>query len=117
VPLRLVLVALLGAAAIFPAALVAGTRPTLALATTDGVLVRGTGFRPAELLRVTLTVDGKPYPHRVRASARGRFALRYPGLAIDACTPWRLTARGSLGSRATLLPRASRDCPPPPPAG
>ncbi|HET7449013.1 MAG TPA: hypothetical protein VFJ78_00315 [Gaiellaceae bacterium] len=106
------------ALAAVPAALVpvasATSAPTLSLSTQSGV-VRGTAFRARELVRLTLTVDGVPTTLRVRATARGRFAAVFRKVTLDACTDWRLVARGSLGSRATLVPRLARECPPPPP--
>lgn len=59
------------------------------------VIVVGTRFKPNELVRVT-GVGTK----RVRASAKGRFTVRFPN--TDPCGGFTIVAVGSKGSRAAL---------------
>jgi hypothetical protein len=60
-------------------------RPTLQLASSPELVVRGTGFGKLERLKVTAFVGGGPLVRRVTASRLGSFSVR-----LDA----RLTACG-----------------------
>jgi hypothetical protein len=60
------------------------------------VTVTGRGFKPRELVRVT--VEGKR--ESVTAGPRGGFKVRFPG--ADSCNGFVVVARGSEGSRASV---------------
>jgi hypothetical protein len=63
--------------------------------------VRGTGFRPRERVRVTVTPSAaSPIVRRVRANGRGRFVLAVAG--VDPCGGVEGAAKGSRGSRASF---------------
>jgi hypothetical protein len=85
-----------------PAAAAAHHRAVLTPLTGDPFRVRGARFRPHERVRVTVTpTGGSPIVRRVRASARGRFVLAFPGLMV-ACRGVKGVAVGSRGSRAAF---------------
>jgi hypothetical protein len=91
----------------------AAQRPTLRFVDFEPLVLRATAFRPSELVRVTVAVDGRQQAKQVRASRAGRFVVRFNGLqAPDRCSSdvW-ARARGRLGSMAVgKLPRLQ--CPP-----
>jgi hypothetical protein len=91
--------ALFAVALAAPAAGAGVARPTLALAGTQPLLVRGTHFAPNE--RIRLLVSGaKLKTLTVRASARGSFSL--PLFAgYDRCHGLFVQALGAAGSRAS----------------
>ena len=85
------------------------TRPALRLAEPAPLTFGGTGFRANEQVRV-VAVAGKNATHWVTAGARGRFAVRFRGMAADTCRGLSATAIGDKGSRATYK-RAPGECP------
>lgn len=95
----LTLVALLLAA---PAAFAARAHVSLHLGGSRPV-VHGRAFHAHE--RVTLHVHpgrGKAFTRHLRAGAKGTFAAALTGLTSPPCGNFRLSATGSLGSRASL---------------
>jgi hypothetical protein len=85
----------------------------LELVGTHPVAVHGTGFRAYERIRVVLVRPSGVMRRRTRAGTGGRFTKRFPAVAIDRCDSISISATGQAGSRATLLRRAPRGCPPP----
>jgi hypothetical protein len=80
----------------------APSRARLLPSTSDPFRVRGTGFRRGELVRVTVTRIGATTgrTRRVRAGARGTFALAFAG--VEPCRGVRGRAVGNRGSRASF---------------
>jgi hypothetical protein len=105
--LALVGLALAGAAA------AASTRPTLALPDRAPLRVVGVHFKPRELVTV-IVVQGARHERRVRATANGRFSVRFR-LSLQECAKWAVSARGNGGSRA-YYKRPQTMCPNPPAA-
>jgi len=85
------------------------TRPALRLADDSPLMFSGTGFRANEHVRV-VAIAGKRATHWATAGTRGRFAVRFLGMAADACRGLSATAIGDQGSRATYK-RAPGQCP------
>jgi hypothetical protein len=86
-----------GDAAVLPASRHAVLQP-------DGLAplrLRGTGFRPRERVRVTVTPSaGAPIVRRVRANGHGRFGVTFAG--ISPCAGVEARATGTRGSRASF---------------
>jgi hypothetical protein len=85
----------------------------LELVETRPVAVHGTGFRAHERIRVVLLRSSGVTRRRARAGPGGEFTRRFPAVSIDRCDSVSINAKGEAGSRATLLRRAPRGCPPP----
>jgi hypothetical protein len=86
----------------------------LTVAPAAQLTLSGAGFAPG--VRVTVTLAGLEQPRRkvVRASARGRFTVRFAGLGR--CSITGATAVAGDGGRARVPPAwFVRRCPPPPP--
>ncbi len=103
------MIALRIVAAIVSALLLAGMgeaalsgKPLLRVAATAPLAVSGSGFRPAERVRVTaITVHGS-LGKTVRVTGRGRFLVRFASLTADPCVVRAVRAVGAKGSRALL---------------
>jgi hypothetical protein len=80
----------------------AARRATLSPSSSDPFRVRGTGFRPRERVRVTITPTNlqRGITRRIRATGRGTFVLTFAG--IQACQGVEGDAFGSRGSRASF---------------
>lgn len=85
-------------------------RPVLKLAQNAPLLVKATGFKSAEQVRVRL-IAPKPAAKRVSATATGTFAVTFQDVSIDRCSSLSIVAVGARGSRASLK-RADVECPP-----
>jgi hypothetical protein len=87
------------AASTSPAAV---ARARLLPVTGDPFRVRGSGFRPRERVRVTITAtsSGARVTRRVRATGSGTFGLAFSG--VRACAGIEGVAAGSRGSRASF---------------
>jgi hypothetical protein len=88
----------------------AHARPHIRLATWQPPAVKGTGFHRHE--RVTVVVRqsrGAPLTRHARATGAGTFKVTFSS-AVPPCGNFRVTATGSLGSRATLPGRRYPDC-------
>ena len=81
--------------------------PHLELVRLAPLTIRGTGFKPAERVRLIVTADGVA-TRRVSATQLGRFVVR---LAIrpGRCTDVVVQAFGAAGSRA-MIDRPTPDC-------
>jgi len=84
---------------------------TLRLIDRDPIVVRATGFKPLERVRVTAYTRKGPFVHRTRATAAGRFVVRFRALSVESCEAAiaLIRATGSRGSVATLRFRL-REC-------
>jgi len=65
------------------------------------LVVRGTAFRTGERVRVTVYAK-IAHVQKTTASSSGAFRMSFGNVAIGRCSGFRVTAFGSLGSRATL---------------
>ena len=84
-------------------------RPVLRLAEPAPLTLNGAGFRANEHVRV-VAIAGKRATQSATAGVRGRFAVRFRGMAADTCRGLTATAIGDKGSRATYK-RAPGECP------
>jgi hypothetical protein len=73
----------------------------LRLVDTDPVTLRATGFRPHEHVRITVFPRDQ-LVRRVTAGSGGSFTMRLPGVDLNNCTGFSVTATGNEGSRATF---------------
>jgi hypothetical protein len=74
--------------------------PALRILDDNPLTLRGTGFRPAEAVRVTVRMGPKRWTQAARAGTHGGFTVRFR-IRLDYCaTPLTISARGALGSRA-----------------
>ncbi len=78
---------------------------------TAPMTVRGTGFRPAEHVTLTLTASGATRVRHPTAGAAGRFVAVFGGVTIGHCRGYFLRATGDRGSRAVF--RFIPECPQP----
>jgi hypothetical protein len=88
----------------------ATSRPTLQLAPSGELVVRGTGFAQYERLRVTAFVRGGPLVRRVTASRLGTFSLRFDANR-DGCTGGHLVQAFGPKSGLVRLKLSLRECP------
>jgi hypothetical protein len=63
------------------------------------VVITGTHFRPGEKLSVTFVAIETPHTRGAKASSVGAFKVNFGTLPISECSPYKLTIKGSLGSR------------------
>lgn len=83
--------------------------PRILLVERAPLVVRGTGFRPGERVRVLL-LAGSRVSAVTRVSQAGTFVVRFER-SVGRCTRFSLLASGSSGTRVRLLPkRKSIDC-------
>jgi len=82
----------------------AQARPLLGIPDTSPFEIRGTGFVPREQVQVLLAVNGRAYSGTAVASSTGTFRLAFPA-RLGACGRFTVSAFGSKGSRARVLPR------------
>jgi len=113
----MLLLAILGSlVALLGQATAATPKPTLRLVDdTAPAVLRGSGFRQHEHVRVTVVSGTERSVRKVVASGLGRFAVRVPADA-NACAGFSVRAVGNMGTKATLK-RAPGQCPdlgPPP---
>jgi hypothetical protein len=84
--------------------------PALRIADRQPLVLRGTGFKPSERVRVTVSADGDSATRRLRAGARGVFSATFERMALHPCDGLFASAVGASGSRAKL--KAEPQCPP-----
>jgi hypothetical protein len=95
-----------------PAATDATRRAKLQLADREPLTLKGSRFLARERVRVTLTVEGRPYVRWTRAGRPGIFTVRFSEVHVDRCSGFIARAVGNGGSRAEFkLPQPL--CPPP----
>ncbi|HEY7178406.1 MAG TPA: hypothetical protein VH305_04460 [Gaiella sp.] len=107
--LAALLALLLGAlAAVAPAA---AAKATLRVVKLSPLTIRGTGFKPAE--RVTLTLSaGANGTARGTATAGGAVTVSFPKAKLTACTAYTLRAVGAAGTKATFKRTVTASCKP-----
>lgn len=93
-------------------AVVAPRAPHLAVSTRTVFTVRGTAFKHAERVTVTVTALGVKEHVVVRATRLGVFNARFPKLVLPRCPIYTVKATGSSGSHAVL--RVRGECAPGP---
>jgi hypothetical protein len=106
------LVAILVLATIAPATTGTAPQPRLRIERWSPATVTGADFRAHERVRVVLHHPGKAETRRTHTNANGRFSARFADMTLDRCSRYSITATGSSGSRARLVPRALPECPP-----
>ena len=107
----IVLVVALAAGTASLAAANATTRPALRLVDAGPVVLRGTGFKAREHVRVAVYAQTRA-AKRVTANLHGTFTVRFAGLDPNACAGFSATAVGDEGSRASFK-RPPGQCPAP----
>ena len=90
----------------------AAHQPRLRIERWSPATVTGADFRAHERVRVVLHHPGKAETRRTHTNASGRFSARFADVTLDRCSRYSITATGSSGSRARLVPRALPECPP-----
>jgi hypothetical protein len=84
------------------------TKAHVAVLQTAPVTVQGTSFHASE--RVTVTVATQVASRKVvRASRKGAFIVRFPGVTIKYCEAYFIRAKGNRGSLAIL--KVTPECP------
>jgi hypothetical protein len=86
--------------------------PRLALTRVAPVTVSGRQFRAHERVSLVLHQPSGATRRRARAGRHGGFRKAFAGVAVDRCSGFWVSAKGSAGSRATLVRRALPQCPP-----
>jgi hypothetical protein len=61
----------------------------------------GSGFKPGEFVRLTLSIGDVKKLRGAHATTQGAFKVIWRGMSIDGCD-WRVTAVGGGGSHATV---------------
>jgi hypothetical protein len=80
----------------------ATTRPMLALADRDPLMISLRGFKPHETVKVTLQQPAVA-TRSVSTTLGGRALARFRNQTVDPCDSVRAVAAGNKGSRARLL--------------
>jgi hypothetical protein len=104
--IRVVLVSLVAALAA-PTAL--ARQPRLSVLDTSPFMVRGSHFKPAEHVRVTVRSSEGSAARLAVTTRTGSFTMRFPTVTLGSCAAYMVRVTGSLGSTATL--RVIPDCP------
>jgi hypothetical protein len=92
------------------------SKATVTLAGTAPVTVTGWGFAPRERVSVRLSFANDVFSRVARTSAKGRFALQFPGAAptLDECTQSVFVfATGNRSGRSATFRVRSIQIPPP----
>jgi hypothetical protein len=76
-------------------------RPQLKLVDRSPLVVRGTGFKPRERVRVELSVVASEL-RRVRTTRAGTFTVAFARVTVHRCDSVRIVAVGTGGSHAAL---------------
>jgi hypothetical protein len=86
-------------------------RATLRAVDMQPLRLAGSGFKPQELVVVTVSVGAQSTSRRLRVSHGGTFSLQVPEVTVDRCSGLSAAARGARGSLATYK-RPLPLCPP-----
>jgi hypothetical protein len=74
----------------------AAPQPSLRIVDDLPLTLRGAGFRPGELARVTIRMGARRLTRATRTGRAGRFTVKLRGVRLDYCaTPLTIVARGS----------------------
>jgi hypothetical protein len=87
-------------------------QPRLALTRSAPLTVSGRHFRAHERVSLVLHQPSGATRRRARAGRHGAFRKLFTGVTVDRCSGFRVSAKGSAGSRASLVLRALPECPP-----
>jgi hypothetical protein len=91
----------------------AQARPTLGIAATSPLEIRGAGFLPRERVQVVLAGGGRQLSRSTVASQAGVFSVAFQA-SLGRCARYTVQAFGARGSRARVLQRHRLpDCVPP----
>jgi hypothetical protein len=90
----------------------AAPRPRLALERSQPLTLGGRHFRAHERVSLVLHQAAGRTRRRARAGSHGEFRKVFTGVTVDRCSGFWVSAKGSKGSRATLLRRAVPQCAP-----
>jgi hypothetical protein len=77
------------------------TSARLRLLDTEPLMLRGTGFKPYEHLRIAV-VSNERVVRRATAGPGGGFTMRLRGVDLEACAGFSITVTGDEGSSATF---------------
>jgi hypothetical protein len=77
-------------------------RAKLAVVTKNPLTIRGTQFRPREIVRLTVEAEGNRFTRRTTASRTGTFTQQFSSVEVDRCSRLIAVAIGSRGSQATI---------------
>jgi len=80
----------------------ARAKPQLRVVTLSPFVVVGTGFRPAETVRVNVRTEAGAASRKDVAGRRGGIGMRFARLKLDNCPEYMVSARGNKGSRAAV---------------
>jgi hypothetical protein len=108
-----VLAALLGVllCAVAATAPAAATKATVRIVKLSPLTIRGTGFKPAERVTVTLSA-GAAGSARGIATAAGTVTVTIPKAKVTACTAYTLRAVGAAGTKVTFKRTVAASCKP-----
>jgi hypothetical protein len=108
-----VLAALLGVllSAVAATAPAAATKATVRIVKLSPLTIRGTGFKPAEQVTVTLSA-GAAGSARGIATAAGTVTVTIPKAKVTACTAYTLRAVGATGTKVTFKRTVAASCKP-----
>ena len=111
--MRILLAALLLALVAVAAAAAVAAPPALRVVDQSPLVIRGSGFKAGEKVRVVLSLTTMRRYRDVAAGTAGGFTARFTVTPAQCSLVRSLSAVGSRGSRATRALRL--DCVPPPP--
>ncbi|MGZ8782210.1 MAG: hypothetical protein ACXWZB_01790 [Gaiellaceae bacterium] len=89
--------------------------PRLLVMKTAPLALKGSSFKPRELVRLVVISGAVTVRRTLRASATGTFSAAFANVAVDRCNGW-MTARatGRQGSAAVAKVGPMPQCPPAP---
>jgi hypothetical protein len=90
----------------------AAQHPRLVLKRAAPLTVSGTHFRARERVTLVLHQPAGATRRRARAGRHGAFRKVFPGVTIDRCRGFWVSAKGSAGSHTRLVRRALPECSP-----
>jgi hypothetical protein len=90
----------------------AAPHPRLTLERAQPLTVSGKHFRAHERVSLVLHRPSGGTRRRARAGSHGAFRKGFTGVTVDRCSGYWVSAKGSRGSRATLVRRALPECAP-----
>jgi hypothetical protein len=108
-----VVAALLGIllCAVATAAPAAAAKATVRIVKLNPLTIRGTGFKPAERVRLRLSA-GVTGTARGTATAAGVLTVSFPKTKVTACTAYTLRAVGAAGTKVTFKRKVTSSCKP-----
>ena len=86
--------------------------PRLALTEVQPLTVSGKHFRAHERVSLVLHQPSGTTRRRARAGRHGAFRKVFPGVTVDRCRGFWVSAKGAAGSHTTLVRRPLPECAP-----